>query len=103
MFVIGEKMSTYKDTLTLYEEFIATGVPESQAKIQAHQLGAVSTYVGDAIHQINERMTTKFNEMDERMDNKFNEVDRKLDKDLVWMRVIGAAMIVAFLSNAWFH
>ena len=99
-------MSTYKDTLTLYEELVASGVPDEQAKVQAHQLGAVSTYVGDAIHQMNDRMNIKFNEMDERMDNKFNEVDRKLDKidkDLIWMRVIGAAMIVAFLSNAWFH
>ena len=106
-------MSTYKDTLTLYEEMVATGMPEAQAKVQAHQLGGIDTYVGDAIHQMNKRMDDKFNEMDDkfsemehRFNGKFNDVDKKLDKidkDLIWMRVIGAAMIVAFLSNAWFH
>ena len=32
---------SYKDTLTLYEELVATGIPDSQAKIMAHQQGGV--------------------------------------------------------------
>jgi len=83
-------MSTYKDTLTLYEELVASGVPEGQAKVQAHQLGSVGDYMGNAINNMN----AKFVEMDRKLE--------KIDKDLIWMRVIGAAMIVAFLSNAWF-
>lgn len=74
---------SYKDTLTLYEELVASGVPDEQAKVQAHQLGGIGTYVGDAINEVNRKL-------------------EKIDKDLIWMRVIGAAMIVAFLSNAWF-
>ena len=77
-------MSNYKDTLTLYEELVASGVPDDQAKVQAHQLGGIGTYVGDAISEVNRKL-------------------EKIDKDLIWMRVIGAAMIVAFLSNAWFR
>lgn len=61
----------YKDTLELYEELIAGGASESQARIQAKQLGAIS------------------------------HILIKIDKDLVWMRIIGAAMIVTFMS-AWF-
>ena len=65
-------MSQHKDTLTLYEELVASGVPDEQAKIQAHQLGGVTDILED------------------------------IKKDLFWMRIIGGAMIVAFLSNAWF-
>jgi len=83
-------MSTYKDTLTLYEELVASGVSEGQAKVQAHQLGSVGDYMGNAINNMN----AKFVEMDRKLE--------KIDKDLIWMRVIGAAMIVAFLSNTWF-
>ena len=73
-------MSTYKDTLTLYEELVASGVPDAQAKIQAHQLGGIN----DAM----DRQT---------------DILEDIKKDLFWMRIIGGAMIVAFLSNAWFH
>ena len=84
-------MSTYKDTLTLYEELVASGVPDEQAKVQAHQLGSMGDYMGNAINGMNAR----FNEMDRKLE--------KIDKDLIWMRIIGVAMIVAFLSNAWFN
>jgi hypothetical protein len=59
----------YKDSLTLYEELIATGTPEAQAKTTAHQLGDVTNILV------------------------------KIEKDLMWMRVIGAAMVVAFMAN----
>lgn len=54
-----------KDSLTLYKELLATGVPENQAEIQAHQLGSVTDLIG------------------------------KIDKDLFWMRLIGGGMIIA--------
>ena len=72
-------MSNYKDTLTLYDELIEAGTPEAQARAQAKQLGEIGTVL--------DAMNVKLD---------------KIDKDLIWMRVIGAAMIVAFLSNAWF-
>lgn len=54
-----------RDTLTLYEELIAMGVPDNQAKIQAHQHGDVIDLL------------------------------QKIEKDLFWMRAIGAGMIIA--------
>jgi hypothetical protein len=59
----------YKDSLTLYEELIATGTQEAQAKTIAHQMGDVTSILV------------------------------KIEKDLMWMRVIGAAMVVAFMAN----
>lgn len=69
----------YKDTLTLYEELIATGVSETSAKIQAHQLGAVT----DCLDVISNTL-------------------KEIQKDMSWMRLIGAAMTVAFFSNGFF-
>lgn len=37
---------SYKDTLTLYEELVATGIPDAQAKIQAHQQGNLADEIG---------------------------------------------------------
>jgi hypothetical protein len=69
---------SYKDTLELYDELMAGGCTETQARVQAKQLGSIGTVL--------DSMNTKLD---------------KIDKDLVWMRVIGAAMTLAFLS-AWF-
>ena len=59
----------YKDTLELYDELIAGGCTESQARVQAKQLGATG------------------NILDE------------IKNELYWMRLIGAAMTIAFFSN----
>jgi len=59
----------YKDSLTLYNELISTGVSEEQAQIQAQQMGSVT------------------------------DILVKIEKDLMWMRVIGGAMVFAFLAN----
>lgn len=75
---VGGATMAYKDTLTLFEELVATGVPEAQAKIQAHQLGGVTDEFG-----------------------KIRNVLERIEKDLFWMRIIGGAMTFAFLS-AWF-
>ena len=73
----------YKDTLTLYEELIAAGTSEAAAKIQAHQLGEV----GNALSGL----TTAL-----------NEFKVSIEKDMFWMRIIGAAMIITFFSNGFF-
>lgn len=62
---------SYKDSLTIYEELLEGGCTEAQAKIQAHQLGAVTDIMG------------------------------KIEKDLIWMRVIGAGMIAACFATLW--
>jgi hypothetical protein len=59
----------YKDSLTLYNELIATGISESQAQIQAQQLGGVTDLLV------------------------------KIEKDLSWMRIIGAGMVAAYIAN----
>ena len=69
----------YKDTLTLYEELVASGVSEDSAKIQAHQLGGVTDCMGE-----------------------FSNTLKEIQKDMSWMRIIGAAMAVAFFSNGFF-
>jgi hypothetical protein len=81
----------YKDTLTLYDELVATGTPSEQAKIIAHQQGDLA-----------DSLVSRF----EKMDAKFDQLNSKLDlsiqglrKDLMWMKIIGGAMIVCFASN----
>ena len=71
---------SYKDTLKLYDELIAGGCTEPQARVQAEQLGAV----GNVLDELKQEMRLGF---------------QKLDKDIYWMRLIGAAMIVTFLGN----
>lgn len=86
---------SYKDTLTIYEELVATGVPESQAKIQAHQMGAA----GNAFEAAVGGLDRAIQGMNKRLD--------KIDSVLFWMRIIAIAMTVAFLSNGiietWFR
>lgn len=73
----------YKDTLTLFDELVAAGTPEAQARAQAQQLGAIGDNFSNSIAKI-------------------ETVLGKLEKDSIWMRIIGAAMTVAFLSNGLF-
>jgi hypothetical protein len=73
----------YKDTLQLFDEMVENGESEDAARIHAQQLGAMGTYIGDAINGMNSRLD-------------------KIDKDLTWMRIIGAAMTVTFFSNGFF-
>lgn len=59
---------SYKDTLTLYDELIAKGTSEPQARIQVQQLGGLSNIM------------------------------EKIEKDLFWLRVIGGAMAVGIMG-----
>lgn len=81
---------SYKDTLKLYDELIAGGCTEAQARVQAEQLGSVGTVLDQFKSDIKDFKTD--------MDNRFNG----LEKDLFWMRVIGGAMAFAFLGS-WFR
>ena len=66
----------YKDTLTLYEELVATGIPDGQAKIQAHQHGGMIDALGEQTDLIKE-----------------------IKKDLMWMRIIGVGILTVFMAN----
>ena len=70
----------YKDTLKLYDELLAGGCTEVQARTQANQLGGMGEFLDDVRKDFDEQMGG-------------------LKKDLQWMRLIGAAMIVTFLGN----
>ena len=61
-----------KDTLTLYDELIAGGCTESQARVQARQLGDMSDVAKDML------------------------------TELKWLKVIGLFMIGAFVGNLLF-
>jgi hypothetical protein len=73
----------HKDALTIYEELLIAGVPEAQAKTQAHQYGDLSDNIGISLNNF-ERI---LGNMDKRL--------TKIDKDMWWMRGIGAGMIIA--------
>ncbi len=66
----------YKNALTLYNELIATGIPEAQAQIQAQQQGDLVEEMGS-----------------------IDKTLKQIEKDLFWMRSIGAGMIAAYLTN----
>ncbi len=59
----------YRVTLQLYDELIKGGCSEAQARVQASQLGAMGICLS------------------------------KIDKDLIWLRVIGAAMVAIFFAH----
>ncbi|MGC1176698.1 MAG: hypothetical protein WA843_01390 [Candidatus Saccharimonadales bacterium] len=75
---------SYKDTLTLYDELIAKGTSEAQARAQAEQLGQLGTYVGNMVNDVKMELI-------------------EIKKDLRWMYILGAAMTVAFFSNILFR
>lgn len=80
----------HKDTLALYDALLAGGCTEPQARVQAAQLGAMGDSLSRSIDNV---------------DNRLRQIDKRLisiDKDMLWMRAIGAAMIVAFFSNGFF-
>lgn len=88
----------YKDTLTLYEELIASGKSDNEAKIQAHQLGDLGDELSNTCREIKEQLTS--------MDKQLNSIDKKMDitvielkTEMKWMRIIGGAMTFAFLAN----
>lgn len=85
----------YKDTLTMYEELISTGMPEGQAKVAAHQWGEMGDTLGNAIYGIREDLKELKNDVK----TQFIE----LKKDMFWVRIIGAALFAAMLTNGIFN
>ena len=81
---------SYKDTLTLYEELVATGIPDSQAKIMAHQQGAVI----DVMTGIGFRLDKSLQEMQTTI--------AKHDTTLKLMMTFVAFMTAAFVANILF-
>jgi hypothetical protein len=69
-----------KDTLKLYDELIAGGCTESQARVQATQMGYVSYTITSALSNIEKDL-------------------KAIEKDLIWMKIIGGAMSVTFFGN----
>ena len=74
------------DTLKIYDDLKASGVPENQAHAQAM-----------AIYHAN-RVTPEDLKL---FEAKTQALYDKIVSDLMWMRLIGAAMTFAFVSN-WF-
>ncbi|HYT43783.1 MAG TPA: hypothetical protein VEP90_15700 [Methylomirabilota bacterium] len=80
----------YKDTLKLYDELLAGGATESSARANATQLGAFGEFLDD---------------FKSSNDKSFREIESTLTgikKDLLWMRIIGAGLILIFSANL-FH
>ncbi len=92
----------HKDSLTLYNEFVANGMPEAQAQIQAHQMGDLADEMGGRYNELSE----KLNETNKKLDSTIHELNAKLDIafskiniSLKWMMLIGGAMAASFFSN----
>jgi hypothetical protein len=81
----------YKDTLTLYDELIKGGASESQARVQAHQLGAMGDLFQVELRNISQSLDNGLKELGSKIDS--------IEKDMFWMRLIGASMTIAFFSN----
>lgn len=89
---------SHKDTLTLYEEQIARGVPDEQARIIAHQLGNLA----DEFGSLTDELTRELRSLRSEMTAGFSKIDIrfiKIEKDMFWMRLIGAAMVITFFTN----
>ena len=80
-----------KDTLSLYDELLAGGCTESQARAQAKQLGEIGDSVTLAIKEWSNVLTGQLIEVKDSM--------KKLDNDMFWMRVIGSMMTAAFAGT----
>lgn len=88
---------SHKDTLELYDELVAGGCTEAQARVQAKQLASVGDNLANALNRIDDKFTGALERIDKRL--------IAIDKDLFWMRIIGGSMTLAFLSNgisSWF-
>jgi flagellar biosynthesis/type III secretory pathway protein FliH len=78
---------SYKDALTLYEELVATGTEEGQAKAMAHQMSSLSDEMGG-----------RYNELSARLDKRLDSID----SNLKWMMIVGGVMAASFFSNVLF-
>ena len=72
-----------KGTLQMYDELLAGGCTDGQARVQANQLGAAGDSFSKAINDFNKEIT-------------------EIKGELKWMRIIGSGMILAFLANLLF-
>lgn len=95
----------YKDTLTLYEELIAEGTPEAQAKVIAHQHGAVGSSIDNLRLDMNSfkaDMKADMNIFKSSIEKMLNRMDNKIDlmgKDIFWMKLIGTVMAITFSAH----
>ena len=90
---------SHKDTLKLYDDLLAGGCTEAQARVQAEQLGSMGSFLEAAVNKLGENI----DHLNDKMDKISERTDRRMDKidaDMFWMRAIGAAMTFAFFSNA---
>lgn len=81
-----ERFMTYKDTLTIYEELVATGISDSEAKVQAHQFGSINVFILDVKQDLEKSLSEIRDEL------------KSMKKDMLWMRLIGAALFAAMLA-----
>ncbi len=88
---------SYKDTLTIYEELVASGIPEGQAKILAHQQGALV----DVMNGIGFRLDRSLQEMKATLDGVTVTIARH-DTTIKLMMTFVVFMAAAFVANILF-
>lgn len=89
---------SHKDTLTLYEELVATGISDAQARIQAHQLGGVSDFLEESLNKFNYSIQDSLDRLERSVEGTNRRMD-KIDTNLWWMRSIGISMATIFFAN----
>jgi hypothetical protein len=80
----------YKDTLTLYNELRAAGIPEAQAQIQAQQDGELGDHVSNTFNEIKEQLTG--------MNISISMLNTKIDIEMKWVKIIGSGLMVTLAS-----
>lgn len=83
------------DTLQIYDDLKASGIPEEQAHAQAKAIANSNRITPEDLAAMTTRYELDFSHLENRLNRRFD----KLDRDLLWMRTIGAAMIMLFFGN----
>jgi len=81
--------------LTLYEELVATGISDEQAKIIAHQQGALSDETGGRYSDLNQKLDKTIHEFHLKLDTTFSTVET----NMAWIKNIGMAIVAAIIAN----
>jgi hypothetical protein len=80
------------DTLKLYDDLKAAGVPEEQAHAQAMAIYHANRVSPEDLIRLDEKIRTDFS-------NTIDKLIQKMDINFSWMRGIGIALLVAFIGN----
>ena len=93
------------DTLKIYDDLLASGVPEVQAHAQAKAIADANKVTPEDLVNMEKELKYDFEASQQRIRADFAMFSQRIEQSLMWMRLIGGGMIVAFMTNGlqgWF-